>query len=132
MDWTFVSALGGLGGAMMGTAALLTTLRSERNRRAEARLAESNKKKSDAEALETLSDASIKLVEPLRARIEELERAYKVQKDEIVELRRQIVDRDTLIVEMQAKQARHEEGIKRLSAQVVSLGGQPVYQLPDS
>jgi small-conductance mechanosensitive channel len=134
MDWAFISALGGLGGALMGAAALFTTIRSERNRRADAR-------KADAEAAETVSDAALKLITPQKTRIDELETeirslrtvmAQMAEKhaDELADLRKQINDRDSVIMSLQSWRQRHEEGIKRLAAQVVSLGGQPVYTLP--
>lgn len=64
------------------------------------------------------------LLKPLRDRVAELETKVESQDSEIVILKRKQAEREATI-------ARHEDGIRRLAGQVVSLGGQPVYRLPE-
>ena len=138
MDWTIIKDLGGV---LMGAAALFVALRGERNRRADARRAEAEAQKASADAAESVSDAALKLINPQKARIDELETEIKALRtimaqmaekhaDELADLKKKINDRDSVILSLQTWRQRHEEGIKRLAAQVVSLGGQPVYTLP--
>ncbi len=72
----------------------------------------------------TAAGAWEKLLAPLRERVQELENKVESQDSQINSLTRKNSEREQVI-------ARHEDGIRRLAGQVVSLGGQPVYRLPE-
>jgi TolA-binding protein len=79
----------------------------------------------------TVSEAWSNLLKPLRERITELDGQVKLCNDAVEEMQKQVLKRDEQIKKLQQSQQAHEEGIRRLAAQVVSLGGKPVYTLPD-
>lgn len=72
----------------------------------------------------TAAGAWESLLKPLRERVTELEAKVESQDAKIAELKMKAADRELLL-------QRHEDGIRRLAGQVVSLGGQPVYRLPE-
>lgn len=153
-----VAAIAAVMGALLGAVPGLLMVRSQRRREvsaAEALLAEAGESKADAtkatiDAAMSLNAAMVSLIEPYQQRVEELEKALKVERDAREELEISARDKraalsqqfERRIVTLESKlnqqiqenstlrvaRDTYRSDARRLAAQVHSLGAAPVIQ----
>lgn len=84
----------------------------------------------NADSETRVSDAALKLLEPLQKRIDELEAARERDKQRISEHERRITELECELREERSAKAEIISGAERLMHQVESLGAKPVYVPP--
>jgi predicted nucleic acid-binding Zn-ribbon protein len=128
----FTAVLGVVGGVI---AAIVTSVVASR------RLSPQNFK-DEGDAAHSISSAAKELIESYRIQLQEMRTQITSLSKEVLDLRTRIdadglrihalesavASRDVRISELERIQTRHEDGIRRLGDQVISLGAQPVYQ----
>lgn len=92
--------------------------------------APSEKQVLHADAGDKISDAALQLIEPLQARITELEAARERDKARMAEHERRISDLECELRAEKTEKAEVIDGAKRLYRQIESLNGKPVYRPP--
>lgn len=89
---------------------------------------ESRNLKADTDA--RVSEAALKLLEPMQKRIDELEAARERDKARMTEMERRISDMECELREERSQKADVMDGANKLVHQVESLGANPVYRPP--
>lgn len=83
-----------------------------------------------AETEGRITEAALKLIEPLQKRIEELEQSRERQRASINELEQRITELECELRQEYSEKAEIVEGANRLVHQIESLGANPVYRPP--